>query len=290
MDAPRNQVLFPTNFTDLFSLWSRYPDAIPFAGGTALVRAGSEALNNVKLAEMPALPKNILSLEHIEELHRVTRTERYLEIGAMVRLNGIIALGKSVPPALRLTLEGIAGPQVRNLATIGGNICSIGKPGGGVDAAAPMTALDARYELRTAGQSRWISAMRFSSFDSGSALGERELLTRVRIPLENWNYCVYRKFHSRDLGNERGGVFIFTARNEKDILTELRVVFAGAMLLRDKNSESFLEGKRLPLERRETGHFAELWKGYLEGMAEPGPLLKAKIANSIEDALTGLAG
>ncbi|MDR2143910.1 MAG: FAD binding domain-containing protein, partial [Treponema sp.] len=251
-----------------------------FSGGTCLIRAGMSAL--------PALPKNILSLDRIDDLKRITRTERYLEIGAMVNLNEIIALGKIIPKALSKTLNGIAGPQVRNLATIGGNICSIGKPFGGIDAAAAMTALDARYELRTGSQSRWISALRFSSFDA-SALAPQEILTRIRIPLEHWNYTICRKFHSRDLGGETGGIMVFIAKNQKDLLTDIRIVFAGSCLLRDKNSEAFLEGRKLPLDHKDAVHYREMWHNYLSGMDKPGALLKAKLVNSIESCVLGLA-
>ncbi|MDR3343827.1 MAG: FAD binding domain-containing protein, partial [Treponema sp.] len=190
MAVLHNQVLYPVNYTELFSSWSRFPDAIPFAGGTSFLRYSG------------AFPKNILSLERIDELHRITRTERYLEMGAMVKLNEIIALGKTVPSALSRTLMGIASQQVRNLATIGGAVCQKNRLVS--DVAAPMAALDARYELRTAKESRWISALRFSTV--AESLGQRELLTRIRIPLELWNYTICRKFKSCDLDGEYGGV------------------------------------------------------------------------------------
>ncbi|MDR1597168.1 MAG: FAD binding domain-containing protein, partial [Treponema sp.] len=89
MDALHNQVFFPTTLPELFSAWARFPDAVPFAGGTELLRnQGKQVLN---------LPRNILSLDQLDELHRITRTERYLEIGAMVKISDIIRLGKTVP-------------------------------------------------------------------------------------------------------------------------------------------------------------------------------------------------
>jgi len=301
MAALLNQVFKPAGFSEFFSIWSRFPDAVPFAGGTSLIRKGTHANGKSSLLyrELPELPVNILSLEKIEDLRRITRTERYLEIGAMVRLNEIIALGKIVPEAFSETLKGIAGPQVRNLATIGGNLCTSG------DAAAPMAALEARYELRSAGGSRWISAQRFSSVMESP--GHQELLTRIRIPLDQWNYTVYRKFSPPEPGSE-GGVFLLLIKNQKNILTNIQVVFAmfahrasetnqsgkdplwtGERLLREKNSETFLEGKTLPLDRRDALHYKKMWKTYLSGLAKPGPFLQARILNSIEAGILGLA-
>jgi len=268
-----SQVLLPLNLLELFSLWNRIPGAVPFAGGTELFR--SEIYR-----EQPRLPEEILSLEKIEDLRIITRTERYLEIGAMVRLNEITALGKIVPVVFSQTIHGIANPQIRNLATIGGNICGRG------DTTAPLCALDAVYELRSAAGSRWISALRFSSTLSPFQKGE--LLTRIRIPLEEWNYTVYRKFNAPDSGGE-GGVLILVVRNQKDILSKIQIVFAGGVLLRDKDSESSLEGKALPLDRRDLIHYRKYWENYLENEKKPGPFLRDKIINAIETGITGLS-
>jgi len=283
MGVPRpalhNQVLQPASLTDLFSLWSRFPGAVPFAGGTALVRRGSGSTGVRGIfRELPELPEDILSLEKINDLRSITRTERYLEIGAMVRLSEIIALGKTVPDAFTRTLLGVAGPPVRNLATIGGNICTAG------DSAAPLAALDAQYELRNVSGSRWISALRFSS--SRESRAEGELLTRIRVPLNEWHYTVYRKFYSAE---GEGGVLILLAQTQKNILSRMLAVFAGSVLLRDKESETFLEGKTLPLNRRDAVHCGKCWETRLEGAEKPGEPLKTMIINTIEEGIMGLA-
>jgi CO/xanthine dehydrogenase FAD-binding subunit len=277
MDVPHNQVFFPASLAELFAAWGRFPSAVPFAGGTELVRRQS--------GRVMTLPANIISLDRLEELHRITRTERYIEIGAMVKLNEIINLGKIIPEALTQSLKGIASPQVRNLATIGGNICN---PLRREDAAAPMIALDARYELRTALAARWISASRFSSLPGPLSLNPQELLTRIRMPLEQWNYSRYKKFKNQYYDDESEGSVVFIARIQKNLLTDIRVVFAGETVLRDKNSEAFLTGKQLPLGRKETAHFIELWNGYLSAVERPGALMRAKILNFIEVGISGL--
>jgi CO/xanthine dehydrogenase FAD-binding subunit len=277
MDAPHSQVFFPATMQELFSSWARFPGAVPYAGGTELVR-------NQKGRRL-SLPRDILSLDRLDELRRITRTERYLEIGAMVRINEIINLGKIVPQALVLTLRGIAAPPIRNLATLGGAICYSSRR---LDAAAPLIALDARYELRTAAQSRWISASRFSSLPGPPAVDPQELLTRVRIPLEQWDYTLYRKFKPAYPGDASEGAAVFIVRIQKNILTDIRVVFAGRVILRDKNSESVLAGKQLPLERKEARHFIELWEAYLSGVVIPGGLLRVKALNFIESSILGL--
>ncbi|MDR1108938.1 MAG: FAD binding domain-containing protein [Spirochaetaceae bacterium] len=277
MAVLHSQVFFPGTLPELFSAWSRYPDAVPFAGGIEIL--GGQGKTRL------TLPPNILSLDKLDELHRISRTERYLEIGAMVKINEIINLGKIVPEVLRQTLKGIASPQVRNVATLGGNICHISRR---MDVSAPMVALDARYELRTAQGSRWLSAVRFSTFSGSLAFNPQELLTRIRIPLEQWNYSIYKKFENPASGTESGGVALFLARMEKNILTDIRMVFAEKLILRDKNSEAFLAGKRLPLDRKDAQHYGELWRNYLSAIELDDGLLKAKLLNFIEATLIEL--
>jgi CO/xanthine dehydrogenase FAD-binding subunit len=283
-----NQVFFPSTFQELFSAWGRFPEAVPFAGGAELIRGQGK--------RAPILPKTILSLEKLEELGRITRTERYLEIGAMVRLNEIIRLGKIVPEVLTRCLTGIGGPQIRNIATIGGNICN---PSRRFDTAAPMIALDAHYELRSAQAARWVSASRFSALAGSSTLAPRELLTRIRIPLEQWTYSLCRKFNI--LGqDEPGDVIVFILRNQKNILEDIRVVFSGNAVFREKTSEALLIGKKLPLDRKDARAFIERWKTYLEAAEFSGEggggqrydcpdFTKAQIAGFIETAIMALA-
>jgi CO/xanthine dehydrogenase FAD-binding subunit len=270
MAAPLNQVFFPAAFQELFTAWRRFPDAVPFAGGAGLIRGqGRQSLT---------LPRNILSLDKLEELRRITRTERYLEIGAMVRLNEIIRLGKIVPPVLTRCLEHIAGPQIRNIATIGGNICC---PSRRLDASVPLVALDAHFELRNGQNSRWISASRLCSIPGPLALNPQELLTRIRIPLEQWNYSVFKKFKETTPA-EPGGVIVFMVKNQKSTLTDIRIVFGAETILRDKNSETLLIGKQLPLNRKEANDFLEHWSSYLAALEIPGPLIRSELLNFIE--------
>lgn len=278
MDVPHNQVFSPSTFQELFASWSQFPDGVLFAGGTGLLFAqGNRNL---------ILPPNVISISKISELRRITRTERYLEMGACVTLNEILALGKIVPEALSLALQQTGTPQIRNLATIGGNLCCAHRRR---DASAAMVALDARYELRTAQSSRWISAARFVP-DSGPPLLEsQELLTRIRVPLEPWDYTLYRKLGDRSSRIENNGVATFLARAQKDILSEVRLVFAGAYIFRDRDIEAALTGKTLPLGSRETTFFLDRWKNRLGEEKDIDSLVKDQLLHFIEAAVMDLS-
>jgi len=286
MAVPVREVFFPSNFPDLFQAWSRFPDAVLYAGGSEFFKRQGN--------RVPELPQHIISLDKMGELKRISRTERYLEIGAMVRLSQIINLGKIVPEALSLCVEGISGIEVRNFATIGGNICNKIRR---LDTTAPMTALDAQFELRMAQSSRWISASRFLSLPGPPAIEAQEILTRIRIPLEPWTYTWYHKFRSM-ISDEPGGCMLIMIRNQKDILTNIRVIYSGKTILREKNCETLFEGKHLPLERNAVDTFVDKWNNYLsmfegnEDSIYPGKgekvnpeLKKTQILNFLETTL-----
>jgi CO/xanthine dehydrogenase FAD-binding subunit len=278
MDAAHSQIFFPSTLSEFFSTWTRFPDAVPFAGGTEFSLG--------KASRLMDLPNNIISLEKIQELHKITRTERYLELSSMVRLNDLIRIGKIIPEILKTTVKQIANPPLRNLATIGGNICYTKRK---LDIHAPLSALDAMYELRTASSSRWIAASRFNiKDDPTSNLGKQELLTRIRIPLENWDYTIFKRFEQNHLPSSENGVIVFIAKAQKNIISDVRLVFAGESLIRNRNFETLLSGQQLPLDRKAASNFVGLWETYLTELPYPNGLLAAKILNFIRSTIQDL--
>jgi CO/xanthine dehydrogenase FAD-binding subunit len=276
MKAPLNQVIIPNSFQELFAAWNRFPDAVLYAGGTNLI--GKQEKNILYL------PPVFLSLDKIEELHRITRTEQYLEIGSMVKLNRLLRLGKIVPEILCSCLKNIAGIQLRNIATIGGNICSISRL---LDLPAPLTALDAQYEFRSVSNvTRWVSAARFHS-EEHTILEKQELLTRIRLPLHQWDYSIYKKFHCEDYFNSE--TLVFLAKTQKNILSDIRVIYKAKAIFRNKEAEDILNGKYLPLSRKTSNDFINNWLEYLAKKREISEFSKNSLLNSIEEYVFALS-
>ena len=261
-------ILSPSNYAELFSAWDSYPEAVPFAGGTCILYNQEKHLFD--------LPPEILLLDNIDEMHRISRTKLFLEIGAMVKLSRIIDLGKIVPPVLVRCLNDIAVPQIRNMATIGGNICY---PGRLLDCSAALRALDAQFELRTAQTSRWISAVRFFANADSIALNHQELLTRIRIPLDDWNYTAYKKFYGHF---KPGRTIVFLVKTQKNILSDIKIICKTNALLRNKDSEGILIGKMLPITRRIAADFVLSWEEYLNGIHSLDEQSRQELVNFIE--------
>jgi 4-hydroxybenzoyl-CoA reductase subunit beta len=90
--------------------------AVPLAGGTDL-------LPNMKRRQQ--VPKTLMSLRHIEELNRVQMDTSAFRLGACVTLADIAAdtRFRNGLTALAQAASLVATPHIRNVATLGGNLC-----------------------------------------------------------------------------------------------------------------------------------------------------------------------
>ena len=91
-------------------------NAMPLAGGTDL-------LPNMKRRQQ--VPRMLMSLRHIESLNRMTLSDSGSRLGACLTLSEIAAdpRFRNGLTALAQAASLVATPQIRNMATLGGNIC-----------------------------------------------------------------------------------------------------------------------------------------------------------------------
>jgi len=95
----------------------------PEHGRTLLVAGGTDAVPNLKhrLHE----PERVVHLARVEELRYVRATPEALELGPLVTLSELAAhpLVRRDHPSLARAAGLVAGPQLRNMGTLGGNLC-----------------------------------------------------------------------------------------------------------------------------------------------------------------------
>ena len=92
------------------------PRTMPLAGGTDLLPS---------MKRRQQVPKTLMSLRHIENLHQVEMQAAGWRLGACVTLAEIAADGRfrNGMTALAQAASFVATPQIRNMATLGGNLC-----------------------------------------------------------------------------------------------------------------------------------------------------------------------
>lgn len=243
----------PSSIQDLIRIYNLNKDAVIYAGGTRSLLHNERNLLTMK--------GSVINIMGIEDLKKVSRTDRYLELGATVTISRILELGKSiVPEALYSALKQLGPPQIRNMATIGGNICISEKK---MDLFPILLIHDAQIELRKQkdqratrrllkGDSKWIQASRFINNDGKLSISPGEILTRIRIPNENWPYQTYTKI----VGNSSPLIFAGLANVDKYIISDFRICFSTAneKIIRNRDIEADLIGRRLPLSRKEINH------------------------------------
>ncbi len=255
-DNDHTNAFRPRNLADLLSLKRRRPDLYIFAGGTQTL------YNNT--TKYPRIARTVASIRHLEELKRVHRTERYIEFGACVSLSEIAHIGgRSVPPVLVEAIRSIASAPIRSLASIGGNICARENR---LTLFPVLSVLDARIELRSYRGSRWVPIARLIGSAGDIDIADTEVLTRIRIPLADWNYCIHRRLEKGPAPNRWSLSFCGLAHTERGVLTDLRCIFGsvGKLLVRNREIEAGLAGKKAPLLRRDINSACRSFTTYVE--------------------------
>lgn len=271
-----SEIYLPQSFEEALDTLKRYPEALIYAGGTEILRNQAETFIR--------FPREVLSIAALPELRQVLLTERFVEIGAAVRLSEILELKENaVPELLAQAIRGISTPTVRNLATIGGNLASRGRF---MDSWPALACLDALVEMNDSAGARWVNVNRFVDESGRPSLPKAGVISRIRIPLEHWDITALRKVGPRDCPAPETAVFACAARADKGILSEFRLAFAGEVALRLKDIESRLVGRRLPLDAKDRAFFGAEYRGAAKELPQG---LRIQFGTLVEGALDLLA-
>jgi CO/xanthine dehydrogenase FAD-binding subunit len=276
-NIPHNQVFRPYNFSELFSFWNRFPDSVLFAGGTDLLREQTKRLFT--------FPKTFISLDKVEELKKISRTERYLEIGAAICLSDILRLGKVVPEGMVAIINSIGNLRLRNLASIGGTILSTHRYS---DLHAILIAQDATYELKSASNARWISASKFVTSGTELLQEEQALISRIRIPISSWSYVFHKKIGLLNRDDPDGGTFLLLCNTEKKLIMDLRMIFVGSKIIRFKDLETNLIGQTVPIGEKNMESLLVNCSGLIASEMAENKYLQNTIIRSITIALSNI--
>jgi xanthine dehydrogenase YagS FAD-binding subunit len=105
----------PTTFAEAAEMLG-HPDALPLGGGTDLL---------VCIEEGISAPAALVDLRSIEGNDTIEELDRGLRIGGAVRVHQLAQspLVRQHYPALAQACEAVGSPALRNMGTIGGNLC-----------------------------------------------------------------------------------------------------------------------------------------------------------------------
>jgi CO/xanthine dehydrogenase FAD-binding subunit len=122
----------------------------------------------------------ILDISNLDTLRGIRIGDDSVRIGALATWTDLITA--PLPPAyaaLQQAAGRVGGPQIRNVGTIGGNLCGAAANADGMP---PLLVLGAEVELRAADRSRVLPLADFLLGARRTALQPDELLTAVILP------------------------------------------------------------------------------------------------------------
>lgn len=96
-----------------------------YEGKAKLNAGGTDLLGVLKDRILPVYPEAIINIKAISGLNTIEEHEEGISIGALTKLADIISspLVEQYYPLLKEAAKTVASPQIRNMATIGGNLC-----------------------------------------------------------------------------------------------------------------------------------------------------------------------
>jgi carbon-monoxide dehydrogenase medium subunit len=214
-------------------------DARVIAGGTALLIFMRMRILN---------PRVVVSLAKIPSFDIICFDPKNgLTIGAGARHRDI-ELHPAVQehyPLLHETFHKVAQPRIRNMATIGGNLCQ-GDPL--TDPGASLLALDAEVVLASSKNRRTVPLAEFFVDYYQTAIQTGEILTEIRVPPPvsglRWSHIKFLPRSQEDFATV-GVALALRLRGETCDEVRLALNSVAPTILRAKNAEQILRKKKI---------------------------------------------
>jgi carbon-monoxide dehydrogenase medium subunit len=124
---------------------------------------------------------NVVDIKGLKELSFIRKDGDTIMVGAATRLADIIRspIIQEHAPVLAEAVKQMASPQVRNSATIGGNLCTASPA---ADTAPPLLVLDAKVKIQGADSEQTMPLEKFFLGPGSTLMKPREILTEIHFP------------------------------------------------------------------------------------------------------------
>ena len=221
------------------------------AGNVTIVAGGTDLMPQSKTGRARFQPV-LMNIRRIPELRGIGETDGCVRFGALTTVTELLdsVMVKTRFNALWQAADHFASDQLRNAATIGGNICNASPAG---DTLVPLLVFNARVVLASEANGALDDADACRSPRSSSGLAARsarptELLTAVDVPLPPDGFVSeFHKFGTRPALDIATIAIGLGAVRDGDRLRDVRVAF-GAVAptpIRAPKTEAALDGKLL---------------------------------------------
>lgn len=220
--------------------------------GAQIIAGGSDVL--VQIREGKRAGARLVSIYGLDELRGITLEEdKTLRIGSLTSFSHITkdSMIQELIPVLGEAVDKIGGPQIRNIGTIGGNICN------GVtsaDSASTLFAWDAIVELTGPDGIRKLPIQEFYIKAGLVDLKPAEIQTAILIPQTSYegykgHYIKYAMRNAMDIATLGCSVNVKLSADKRTI-EDARIAYgvAGPVPLRAGTAEKRVRGREVSQE------------------------------------------
>lgn len=202
------------------------------AGGTDLMVQRRKWANTIpQFAET-------MNIMHLSELSFIEAKKNKLHIGATTSLTDILE-HKETPELLKKTIEEIASPALRNIATIAGNIGNASPAG---DTLPILYVLNAKVVLQSLNSKRTVPIAEVITGPRRTIIQKDELIKEIIIPLEKFTKTTFIKVGGRKADAISKLSFTGVVSIEDNTILDIRIAFGavGPVIVRNKEIENTL--------------------------------------------------
>lgn len=235
IETENQKYYLPVNLNELLNLRTRFPEALIINGAT------DAALRVTKGHE---LLKEIIDVSNIAELKEIKEERDSIYFAAGVTVNEVMQFSKKSFPALYQMGAVFGSKQIRNLATIGGNLGSASPIG---DLLPVLTAYNAQVVLQSAKGKRLVDMDGFITGYRKTVLRKNEIIKGVRIPKINNGVLIksYKVSKRKDMDISTVSAAFRLELNNNGLIDSIKIIYGGMaeMTKRAKSVEAFLKGK-----------------------------------------------
>jgi xanthine dehydrogenase small subunit len=234
------QIIIPANLDDFAAVYEANPNARIVAGSTDVGLWVTKFMRNIG---------PVIFIGHLQELKRIAENASEVRFYAGVSYSEALPVIQANFPQLGELWNRIAGEQIRNMGTIGGNIAN-GSPIG--DTPPPFIALGARLSLRRGEHRREIKLEDYFVAYGKQDRQPGEFVESVTLPLlpAGEKFATYKisKRREEDISALCGSFRVFV--NDAGTVGMVRIAFGGmaATPKRAKAVEAALVGKPWTME------------------------------------------
>jgi aerobic carbon-monoxide dehydrogenase medium subunit len=235
---PRFEYHTPASIQEALKLLSDYgKDAKVFAGGTDLILA---------MKKRTQTPSHMINLKTIPGLSGITANATGVTIGALTTIAEIerSTVIKDVYTPLYDAARVMASPQVRTLATIGGNMASAVPS---ADMAPPLMVLSAQATIVGPSGERTCPVEDIFAGPSACSLAPTDIITSIKIPAPTGKGTYLKLMRRAALDLALVGVAAYVALDAKKTCTDVKIAL-GAVAptpIRAPGAEAIVLGKVL---------------------------------------------